>query len=105
MRYQTLRIREQPGVRFIQLYRPEAHNALNDTLIQELTSILTVLDEDTSVNVVVLEGLPEVFCSGMDFQEYIHGNGGEEGRMMDAFALFRQLTTSSKIIVAKVEGK
>ncbi|CAN5595196.1 enoyl-CoA hydratase/isomerase [soil metagenome] len=105
MAYQTLRVREQPGIRFVQLYRPEAQNALNTRLIHELTEILGGLEDNPSVNVVVLEGLPDVFCSGMDFQEYVNLEGDGELRMADTFTLFRKLAESSKIIVAKVQGK
>lgn len=105
MAYQTLRVREQPGVRFIQLYRPEAQNALNVLLIHELTELLCALEEDMSINVVVLEGLPNFFCSGMDFQEYVTLDGDSEQRMASTFALFRHFSESSKIIVAKVQGK
>jgi polyketide biosynthesis enoyl-CoA hydratase PksH len=105
MTYQTLRVREQPGVRFVQLYRPEAQNALNTLLVHELIMLLHALEEDRSINVVVLEGLPNVFCSGMDFQEYVNLDGDEDLRMADTFTLFRQFSESSKIIVAKVQGK
>lgn len=105
MAYQTLRVRKQPGVRFVQLYRPEAQNALNMALIGELREILHGLEDEPSVNVVVLEGLPDVFCSGMDFQEYINLDGDDERRMADTFSLFRQFSESSKIIVTKVQGK
>lgn len=105
MAYQTLRVREQPGVRFVQLYRPEAQNALNAQLIHELAALLHTLENEPSINVIVLEGLPTVFCSGMDFQEYVNLADDEALRQMDTFTLFRQVLESSKIIVAKIQGK
>jgi polyketide biosynthesis enoyl-CoA hydratase PksH len=105
MIYQTLRLRKQPGVHFIQLYRPEAHNTINQPLIAELTDALHAVEDDSSINIVVLEGLPEVFCNGMDFQEYVDSSRDAYLRMADAFTFFRQLSESPKIIVAKVQGK
>lgn len=105
MSYATLRIREQPGVRFVQLYRPEAQNAINDQLLNELSAELDALENDMHTNVVVLEGLPHVFCSGMDFQEYAAAESDQHLHMANAFALLRRLSESSKITVAKVQGK
>lgn len=106
MSYQTLRVRQQPGIQFVQLYRPEANNAINAPLVQELSALLAAVEQEPTINVVVLEGLPDVFCSGMDFQEYVNTEtGDEQQRMADFFRFLRQLAESSKIIVAKVQGK
>jgi polyketide biosynthesis enoyl-CoA hydratase PksH len=103
--YQTLRLRTQPGVCFVQLYRPEAQNALNEILVQELGAALRAIEEDPNVRVVVLQGLPQVFSSGMDFQEFVETAPGEEHRMRHAGTLFQQLADMSKIIVAQVRGQ
>lgn len=103
--FHTLRIRRQPGVQFVQIYRPEAGNAINQPLVQELTMMLDAVEQEETINVVVLEGLPEIFCSGMDFQEYVAGEQKEEQRTADFFQFLRRLAESAKIIVAKVEGK
>ena len=105
MSYETLRIRQQPGVCFIQLYRPEAQNALNVTLMAELMTQLCLLEGDPTINVIVLEGWPQVFCSGMDLQEYAVAEHEEEARMTTAFAVLRQLAESTKIVVARIEGR
>ncbi|MEZ4737577.1 MAG: enoyl-CoA hydratase/isomerase [Caldilineaceae bacterium] len=105
MAYQTLRVRQQPGVQFVQIYRPEANNAINATLVQELAALIQAVEADPSINVIVLEGLPEVFCSGMDFQEYVAETRDEAQRTADFFTFLRQLAESSKVIVAKVQGK
>ncbi len=113
MEYQTLRVRAQPfdsaqggpGVCFVQLYRPEAQNGLNALLIQELGDLLRALEKDPSIHVIVLEGLPQVFCSGMDFREFVETPDGEEIKMRDAGTLFQQLADSPKIIVAQVRGQ
>lgn len=105
MDYQTLRLRAQPGVQFVQLYRPEADNALNRRLCQELTALFAALEADADVSIVVLEGLPQVFCSGMDFQEFLQQTPGEDAPLVDFFATLQQVSESSKVIVSKVTGK
>ena len=69
MDYQTLKINHQHSVQRIQIYRPEANNSINSQLTQELLSALQAAEAEETVKVVILEGLPDVFCTGMDFQE------------------------------------
>lgn len=68
MTYQTIKVRFQASVCYITFHRPEANNTINDTLIEECLQVLNQCETST-VTVVVLEGLPEVFCFGADFQE------------------------------------
>lgn len=105
MNYQTLRLRQQPGVQFIQLDRPAAQNALNESLVRELTELYCALEDDPQINVIVLEGQPTVFCSGMDFQEYVETERDPAVWTSQTFTLFRRFTESAKIIVARVQGK
>jgi len=104
--YQTLRIRRQDTVCFIQLHRPEANNTINGQLVSELHAVLEQCEADASV--VVLEGLPEVFCFGADFQQISsdvsagHGNANDPGKLYDVWC---QLATGPYITVAYVRGK
>src|SRR5690606_22127562 len=65
--FDTLRVRLDDDICFIQLYRPNAGNAINDRMVTELDTVLAACEP--AVKVVVLEGLPEVFCAGADFEE------------------------------------
>lgn len=105
MNHQTLRLQSAPAIQTVQLYRPEADNAINSTLIQELSACLSAVEQSDNIKVVVLEGLPHVFCSGMDFQEYIKTDLAEKRWATETFTVFKQLAESSKITVAKVQGK
>ena len=104
MTYQTLRIRHQKEVCTVQLYRPEARNAINQALVRELSSLLSVVENDMTVKVVILEGLPAVFCTGMDFEEYIETDQDEHRIKGEFFEFLNQMLQSSKIIVSKVRG-
>ncbi|WP_161964266.1 enoyl-CoA hydratase/isomerase [Chitinophaga flava] len=105
--YKTIRVREQRGVCYLQLYRPESGNSINGTLIEEIMTVLHQLEKDAAIKVVVLEGLPDNFCTGMDFTAMSSSmsdviaaddpNGFYE--MLKCFSLCPQA------IVAKVEGK
>lgn len=66
MRYETLKVRQQADICYVQIHRPDAGNTINDGLIAEFTQVLDLCEQD--IKVVVLEGLPEVFCFGADFK-------------------------------------
>lgn len=48
------------------LNRPKAMNALNRALVDELTGILTSLQEDKAVRCIVIRGSGKAFCAGGD---------------------------------------
>jgi polyketide biosynthesis enoyl-CoA hydratase PksH len=104
--YQTLRVRQQESVWFIQFHRPEANNTINAQLLNELESVLR--ECETNANVVVLEGLPEVFCFGADFQEISAGinegrsDASDPGKL---YEIWNQLATGPYISIAHVRGK
>lgn len=56
--------------------RPEARNALNAALKEELSAALRAADADPEVRAVVLTGAGPVFCAGMDLKEFASRNGG-----------------------------
>lgn len=104
--YETLRVRHQESVCFIQIHRPEANNTIDARLIAEFSAVLT--ECAATANVIVLEGLPEVFCFGADFQQISSevGKGAEEvndpGPLYD---IWQQLATGPYITIANVRGK
>lgn len=106
MEYQTLKVRFQGPICFLQLYRPEANNTINDQLIKECLEVLIACEEH--INVVVLEGLPEVFCFGADFQ-HIHdaaAGGIPDGHNPEPlYNLWLKLSTGPYISIAHVRGK
>jgi enoyl-CoA hydratase len=66
----TLRIIDDtPGLRIIELNRPERLNALSPTLVEELTAQLTSLLHDHTVRCLILTGSGRAFCSGADLSD------------------------------------
>jgi methylglutaconyl-CoA hydratase len=67
-KYTTIQICDDTNVRTIKLNRPEKRNALNSTMIAELTS---ALDEaaDGPCGAVILTGAGKCFCAGLDLEE------------------------------------
>lgn len=64
--YNNLTRTDEGAVTTVTLSRPDAHNALNQDLIGELTRCFEEISEDESVRVVVLAGEGRSFCAGAD---------------------------------------
>jgi enoyl-CoA hydratase len=58
-----------PGVRLVTLSRPEAANALNTQMGEELLALWTSLAADPAIRVAVLTGAGRFFCAGADLKE------------------------------------
>jgi polyketide biosynthesis enoyl-CoA hydratase PksH len=106
MSYQTIQVRFQEPVCFLTFHRPEANNTINDLLIEECRQVLALCEE--SITIVVLEGLPEVFCFGADFQG-IHAQFASEqfsARSPEPlYDLWLKLATGPYITISHVRGK
>ncbi|WP_438432131.1 enoyl-CoA hydratase/isomerase [Gorillibacterium sp. sgz500922] len=106
MNYQTIKVNFQDKVCFIQIHRPEANNTINELLIEECHQVLDLCEE--TICVVVLEGLPDVFCLGADFQE-MHADlsSGQrvEPKPERMYDLWLRLATGPYITISHVRGK
>lgn len=71
MTYETLIVEIIDYVALIRLNRPEALNALNQRLMQELAATLTAMDTDDAVRCVVLTGSEKAFAAGADIREMV----------------------------------
>src|SRR6267154_2117835 len=93
----------------VTLNRPEKRNALNDELIGALKEALRRADRDESVNVVVLSGAGDDFCSGADL-EALHkisiatvAENLEDARsLMELFLLIREVRVP---VISAVQGR
>jgi methylglutaconyl-CoA hydratase len=92
----------------ITLNRPEKRNALDDLMIQELTSAIVSAGKDQGVKVVLLSGNGPAFCAGADLAylrqvaEYdLEQNRMDSERLAN---LFRVIYELRKPIVAVVNG-
>jgi enoyl-CoA hydratase len=63
----------EPGIRLLELDRPQRLNAISPQLLEDLHAELARLAEDRSCRVVVLTGRGRGFCAGLDLVER-HGD-------------------------------
>ena len=67
--YKTLIVEKKGGVDWVTMNRPDALNAMNRALVDELQDYFGRLYTDHSVRVVVLRGAGRAFCAGLDLKE------------------------------------
>jgi enoyl-CoA hydratase/carnithine racemase len=106
MDYQTIKVRFEDPVCFLQFYRPEANNTINYRLIDECREVLERCED--SITIVVLEGLPEVFCFGADFagiQQQVSGEQPLHNNPEPMYDLWMKLASGPFITISHVRGK
>jgi methylglutaconyl-CoA hydratase len=104
----TIEVHSAEGVGVIWLNRPDVRNAMNDTMVAELTQALEDLEQDPAVRVVVLAGRGTLFCGGGDVKWMQRmGAGSAKANLADAqrlTALLQRLYTLRKPTLARVHG-
>ncbi len=64
--YSQIRVSVEGTTGILQLARPEARNALTDTMLAEARTVLEAWDADRSIHAVILTGDETAFCAGGD---------------------------------------
>lgn len=89
----------------VTLQRPSAHNALNRELIEQLGRVVTLLEEDEDLSLVVIRGAGPSFSSGGDLSEFTtFSPEGARSFMSVATHVFRRLGDLPVPVVAAVRG-
>jgi polyketide biosynthesis enoyl-CoA hydratase PksH len=106
MTYETIKVQFQESICFLQIDRPQADNTISSQLVAECNDVLARCEE--SVTVVVLSGLPDVFCLGADFKAIASAsaNAHDEGnRPEPLYDLWLSMATGPYMTISHVRGK
>ena len=100
---------EQSGaVCFIRLNRPDALNAFRPEMLDELSRLLGLIENDLSIVVVILEGKGKAFSAGVDLKvlQGIDPKGGKVGDLFDepARVAYTAIRDCRCPVIAKVHG-
>ncbi len=104
MAYKTILLDKKDGVGVVTLNRPEALNALNGQMMDELTTALRDLEADQDIGAILLTGSDKAFAAGADIKEMAFKG------YMDVFfedfitANWEEATRVRKPIIAAVAG-
>ncbi|WP_031553794.1 enoyl-CoA hydratase [Parvularcula oceani] len=104
MAYSTIETRTEDKVRIVTLSRPEALNALNTQLMDELSDALIKADADPSVSVMIVTGSEKAFAAGADIKEMQNKTAMEAYTEDFITANWEQAAKCRKPVIAAVAG-
>lgn len=107
MSFQTLLTSLEEGVFIITINRPDKLNALNKTVIEELSAAVDEVYNNTAIKCAVITGAgPKAFVAGADISEFLSMNAsaGEELAKRGQEMVFNKIERSPKPIIAAVNG-
>lgn len=103
-----IEVRQDGPVLTVALNRPEVHNALTPTMIQELTAVFQMMSENDEVRVVVLTGNGRSFCAGADLSfmraaaDYTFAENVQDGEGI--FDLMLMVDHCPKPVIGRING-
>lgn len=103
MAHETIIVETRGSVGLIRLNRPQALNALNSTVLNELTEALEAFEKDGKIGAIVLTGSEKAFAAGADIKEMQTINF-VDAYLQDMFADWQKVDRIRKPIIAAVAG-
>src|SRR5215510_15254264 len=94
----------QDGIATLILNRPEKRNAINQAMMESLTTHFNDLEQHRDVRVVVVRGAGKVFCAGRDLREMGQQQNAAETARTGVVELFHQLEALRHPTIAMVHG-
>ena len=105
--YSTLLIQTENGICTITINRPDKLNALNKTVVAELSNVIDEVYNNPEIKSAIITGAgPKAFVAGADISEFLqlNANEGEELARRGQKNVFDKIENSPKPIVAAVNG-
>jgi enoyl-CoA hydratase/carnithine racemase len=108
---ETILYDKRDRIAFVTLNRPEAKNAIDPAMHEELCRIWRDFRDDDSVDVAILTGAGDAFCAGADLRTFVPANyvDATPGRIreivnMGLGGLTRGLHKIPKPVIAAING-
>ena len=86
------------GIATVNINRPEAMNALNGTVVEQLGALVDNLNKDTTIHTIVLEGAGKAFVAGADVKFFV------DRLDENAFPKIYEFTAEGHNVLAKIEN-
>ncbi|WP_243229533.1 enoyl-CoA hydratase-related protein [Microbacterium sp. CIAB417] len=101
--YETIRIEQRGRVGWITLNRPQALNALNARMSEEVTAAAVAFDADDGVGAIVVTGSEKAFAAGADIKE-MEAMSAQEMLDTDHFGAWNDFAAVRTPVIAAVSG-
>lgn len=106
--FETIAVATDGAVATLSLNRPDVRNAMNPTMIREITAAFADFNASDTIRIVVLRGEGKVFCAGGDLNWMRDVLGQTEREVVDdsrhLLNMYKAINDSPKLVIAAVEG-
>ena len=86
------------GIATVTINRPEAMNALNETVVGQLGAVLDTANADASIHTIVLDGAGKAFVAGADVKFFV------DKIRADSFTDIYDFTADGHVVLNKLES-
>jgi len=108
MDYKTIKFNRDGAIARITLARPDAANALNFDMGEELNEVATICRDDTSIRAVILDAESKIFCAGGDVLTFAAAGKDLPATLRKLLDTFHPavvtLSTMNAPVIASVQG-
>lgn len=107
MLLQSLLLSQEENILVITINRPDKLNALNKTVIEELSNVLDDVCTNTEIKAVIITGAgSKAFIAGADISEFLSldASGGSQLAQKGQDMVFNKIENCPKPIIAAVNG-
>ncbi len=97
--------KKERNIGILSINRPDALNALNSIVLDELNEAIDVINNDEDVHVIILTGEGRAFVAGADIGEMKNMNPIEARAFAEkGLSLFRKIELLEKPVIAAING-
>lgn len=97
--------KKEGNIGILSINRPDALNALNSIVLDELNEAIDVINNDEDVHVIILTGEGRAFVAGADIGEMKNMNPIEARAFAEkGLSLFRKIELLEKPVIAAING-
>lgn len=98
-----VQLEKKQNVALVTLNRPDALNALNTAMREQLVNCIDALAKDDDIRVLVLTGSGRAFCAGLDLKELGSGETDNEAAVSDV-NLLKAFHNLGKPVIGAING-
>jgi len=108
MAYNTIELLRDKNVVTVALNRPDVHNAMNETMMKELTDCFNELANDDTAGIIIFTGNGKSFSAGADLNwmksmaSYSKEENVQDSRLL--LDLYESIYNCPKPVVGKING-
>lgn len=103
MTYTSISVETRDAVGLVTLNRPDALNALNSALIDELNQALDAFEADSAIGAIVITGSEKAFAAGADIKE-MQSQSYMDVYLGDFIGKWERVSQCRKPVIAAVAG-